>query len=318
MGQPVEAVQTISYPELRMDTNPIGSQGEGRLSLKPVSATPLVSIIMAYYNGQDYIHEAIASALAQTHPAIEVIVIDDGSTEEAHKVLMTIPGPTVVRQANGGVAVARNRGLREARGEYILFLDQDDRLLPDAVASHLRAMAGKPTPGLVFGAIREIDQTGKVTGPPYICAPRRNYFLSLLECNLIHCPAAAMISREAMLALGGMDQNLLCAEDFDLYMRLAQNYPVVRHNDVVAEYRIHGSNASNNRSTMIRATNLVFDKVERTMTLTPGQRRRVRLGRVRANLIFNDQKSPMEKLQMARFRLRSLLQSSFVEMLRER
>jgi glycosyltransferase involved in cell wall biosynthesis len=288
------------------------------LSQIPAYAAPLVSIITAYYNGEDYIRESIESAFGQTHPAIEVIVIDDGSTEEAHQFLLTLPGPTVIRQPNGGVAAARNRGLREARGEYIIFLDQDDRLLPDAVASHLRAMEGHSKPGFIFGALRQIDENGRATSAPYICTPRRNYFLSLLECNLIHCPAAAMISREAMLALGGMDEEMAPSEDFDLYMRLAQRYPVVRHADTVAEYRIHGSNVSNDRSKMIRMTNRVLDKAEHTMTLSRGERRRVRLGRARAAVIFTDRKSIWQKLQMMRFRMRSLLQSSFLEMLRER
>ena len=279
---------------------------------------PLVSIVIAFYNGQQYIREAIASALAQTHPAIELIVIDDGSTEDAHQFLRAIPGPTIIRQPNGGVAVARNRGLHEAHGDYLIYLDQDDRLLPDAVASHLRAIPPGARPGLVFAAIRQIDAAGQVTGAPYVCTPRRNYFLSLLESNPIHCPAAAMISREAMLAVGGMDPDVAPSEDFDLYMRLAQRYPVVRHIAVVAEYRIHGANVSHDRAKMIRATNRVLDKAERTMTLTPGERRRVRLGRARAAVFFTDRKSPWQKLQLRYFRLRSLLQSSFVQMLRER
>ena len=282
------------------------------------AATPLVSIVIAYYNGQQYIREAIASALAQTHPAIELLVVDDGSTDEAHQFLLGIPGPAVIRQPNGGVAVARNRGLHEARGDYLIYLDQDDRLLPEAVASHLRAIPPGTRPGLVFAAIREIDAAGQVTGRPYVCTPRRDYFLSMLESNPIHCPAAAMISREAMLTLGGMDPDVAPSEDFDLYMRLAHRYPVVRHTDTVAEYRIHGANVSHDRAKMIRATNRVMDKVERTMTLTPGQRRRVRLGRLRAAVFFSDHRTPWQQLQLRYFRLRSLLQSSFVDMLRER
>ena len=282
------------------------------------TAPPLVSIVIAYYNGQPYIREAIASALAQTHPAIELIVIDDGSTEDAHQFLRAIPGPTVIRQPNGGVAVARNRGLHEAHGDYLIYLDQDDRLLPGAVAAHLSAIPPGARPGLVFAAIRQIDAGGRVTGAPYVCTPRRDYFLSLLESNPIHCPAAAMISREAMLALGGMDPELAPSEDFDLYMRLARAHPVVRHTALVAEYRIHGANVSADRDKMIRATDRVLDKAERTMTLTPGERRRVRLGRARARVFFSNRRSLWQRLQLHYFRLRSLLQSSFSQMLRER
>ena len=285
-------------------------------SLSPPAA-PLVSIVIAYFNGQDYIREAIESALSQTHPAIELIVVDDGSTEPAHEALLAIPGPMVIRQPNGGVAAARNRGLQAAHGEYLIYLDQDDRLLPDAVRSHLRAIEGRSRPGLVFAAIRQIDSDGKITGAPYVCAPRRDYFLSLLESNPIHCPAAAMIRRDAMVELGGMDPEVAPAEDFDLYMRLAKAYPVVRHTAVVAEYRIHTSNVSQDRAKMVRATHRVMDKVERTMTLTPGQRRRVRHGRRRAIVFFTDQPSRWRRLEMLYFRLRSFLQSSFREMLRD-
>ncbi len=279
---------------------------------------PLVSIVIAYYNGEQYIREAIASALGQTHPAIELIVIDDGSSESSYQALAAIPGPTVIRQANGGVAAARNRGLEAAHGKYLIYLDQDDRLLPGAVAAHLSAIPRGTHPGLIFAAIRQIDASGHVTGAPYVCAPRRDYFLSMLESNPIHCPAAAMMRRDAMLALGGMDPTVAPAEDFDLYMRLAQRHPVVRHTAVVAEYRIHGTNVSNDREKMIRATNRLMDKVERTMTLSASERRRVRLGRQRAAVFFTDQPGPWQRLQRLRFRLRSLLQSSFTTMLRER
>ena len=286
----------------------------------PTSATspPLVSIVICYFNRPEYIQDSIESALNQTHSAIEVIVVDDGSTEEAHRVLLTIPGPTIIRQENGGVAVARNRGLTAARGEYIIFLDHDDRLLPNAVESHLRAIAGKVPPGLIFAAVREIDKAGRVTGQPYVCAPRRNYYSSMLESNPIHCPAAAMITRKAFLAVGGMDPEVAPSEDYDLYLRLAKQYPVIRHAGLVAEYRIHDTNVSRDRAKMIHSTNAVFDKLERTTTLSPKERRRVRLGRMRTATFFSDRKSLWQRLQVLYFRLRSLSQSSFSEMLRER
>lgn len=276
----------------------------------PPKSAPLVSVVIAYYNRPEYVRESIESALQQTYPAIEVIVVDDGSTEEAHSAVLGIPGVTVIRQSNRGVAAARNRGVESAHGEFIIFLDHDDRLVPEAVASHLRAIKGKPKPGFVFGAIRMIDQAGRVKGAAYVCMPRRNYFLSLLESNPIHCPAAAMLSREAVLSVGGLDQEVAPSDDFDLYIRLARKFPVVRHTDLVAEYRSHGENVSQDATKMIRATNRVMDKVERTMPLSASERRRVRMGRLRAKVFFGDRHSVRQKALVLYFRLRSLMQTA--------
>ena len=274
--------------------------------------------MIAYYNRFQYVRESIESAMAQTYPNVELIVIDDGSTEAAYQELMKIPGPRVVRQPNGGVANARNRGLREANGEFVVFLDDDDHLLPGAIASHVEALQAQPDAGLVFSGIREIDETGRVTGGSYLCAPRRNYFLSMLESNPIHCPAAAMLRREAVLAFGGFDATIAPSEDYEMYVKLAHAYPVVRHAGTVAEYRIHGNNVSNDRGKMIRATARALDKLERTLPLTAAQRKRIQLARRRSKLIFNDHKTPWQKVQLLGYRLRSLAQSSPVQMWRER
>ncbi len=279
--------------------------------MKPTA--PLVTVVIAYYNRPEYIRESIESALAQTHSPVEVIVVDDGSTEDAHRVLRAIPGTTIIRQPNAGVAAARNRGVAAARGEYVMFLDHDDRLMPGAIASHLRAIQfkpGNPKAGLVFGALRQIDSAGQIKGAPYICAPRRNYFLSMLQGNPIHCPAAAMILREAMLDVGGMDPEVAPGDDLDLYLRIARQYRVVRHTDLTAEYRIHSENVSHSSPTMIRAAQVVLDKVERTMVLSPAERRSLTLGRARAAAYYSGQNAFWRKAQLSYFRLRSLLQIS--------
>jgi len=286
----------------------------------PTCTAPLVTVITAYYNRPEYIRESIESALAQTHAPVEVIVVDDGSTEDAHRVLRAIPGTTIIRQPNAGVAAARNRGLAAARGEYVIFLDHDDRLMPDAIVSHLRAIqsdatpakskSGKPKAGLVFGALRQIDGAGQIKSAPYVCAPRRNYFLSMLQGNPIHCPAAAMILREAMLAVGGMDPDVAPGDDLDLYLRIARQYRVVRHTDLTAEYRLHSENVSHNYAKMMRATERVLDKVERTMILSPSERRSLKMGRARAALYYGGQNTILQKAQLSYFRLRSLLQMS--------
>jgi glycosyltransferase involved in cell wall biosynthesis len=278
--------------------------------------TPLVSIILSYYNEVRFIAEAIESAKSQTYNNIEIIVIDDGSTEQAHQHLLTIPGIRVIRQKNGGVSSARNRGLSESSGDYIIFLDHDDRLMPKAVESHLEALKANPGAGLIFAARRDIDEHGNATAPPYICAPRRNYFHSFLEANPIHCPASAMVSREALNRVGGFDTSVEPGDDYDLYIRIAREFPVLRHPDLVAEYRIHGSSVSQDGGKMYASTERVLNKVKATMPLTAKEQKLLSAGYGRADAYFRGGQGWRHKTRLLYYRLRSLSQSSFLEMLR--
>ncbi|MGC4083750.1 MAG: glycosyltransferase family A protein [Vicinamibacterales bacterium] len=114
---------------------------------RALNAQPLVSIVVLNYNYGRYLTEAVESALSQTYPAIEVVVVDDGSTDESAEVLARYEGRvTICRKRNGGMVSAMNRGFAESRGDVIVFLDADDFLLPDAVAVHVAALAD---PGVV-------------------------------------------------------------------------------------------------------------------------------------------------------------------------
>jgi glycosyltransferase involved in cell wall biosynthesis len=278
--------------------------------------TPLVSIILSYYNEIRFIAEAVESAKSQTYKNIEVIVVDDGSTELAHQHLLTIPDIRIVRQTNGGASSARNRGLSESRGDYVIFLDHDDRLMANAVTSHLEALKRKPNAGLTFAALREIDERGNITAPSYLCAPRRNYFHAFLETNLIHCPASAMVSRYALDRIGGFDTSVDPGDDHDLYIRIAHEFPVLRHSALVAEYRIHGSAVSQDGRKMYAAAERVFNKVKTTIPLTSREQKLLSAGYGRADAYFLGGQGWRHKARLLYYRLRSFSQSSFTEMLR--
>lgn len=277
---------------------------------------PLISIVLSYYNQTRYIGEAIRSATSQTYKNIEVLVVDDGSSNEAHQYLLAYRGVTVIRKANGGVSSARNRGVLESKGEYIIFLDHDDRLMPDAVALHLEALKAKPGAGLIFSARREIDENGNVVSAPYVCAPRKSYFQSFLESNPIHCPAAAMVSREALERVGSFDTGVEPGDDYDIYIRIAREFPVVRHQGLVAEYRVHIGSVSRDREKMYLSTIRVLDKVKATMALTSKEKRLLSAGYGRAEAYFKGGRGWRQKARLLYYRLRSLSQSSFLEALR--
>ena len=123
----------------------------------------LVSIIVPCHDHAQFVGEAIASAQGQDHPTIEVVVVDDGSTDESAAVIERCAGVRLVRQQNAGLAAARNAGIRESRGDFLVFLDADDRLLPHAVSSGFRALQAEPDAAFVAGGFRRIDEAGHVT-----------------------------------------------------------------------------------------------------------------------------------------------------------
>ncbi|HEX6699162.1 MAG TPA: glycosyltransferase family A protein [Gaiellaceae bacterium] len=122
------------------------------------SRPPLVTVVIGVYNCERYLGEAIESVLAQTHPAVELIVVDDGSTDRSGEVAESY-GERVrcIRQENGGMAAARNRAIPEAHGSYLSFLDADDRFPPDKLRSQLAVFAAEPELDVVYGHVTEFS-----------------------------------------------------------------------------------------------------------------------------------------------------------------
>jgi glycosyltransferase involved in cell wall biosynthesis len=257
---------------------------EGLFLNAPPCSKPLVSVLLTYYESGAFIREAVESARAQTYPNIEILVIDDGSPDPCDPYLSGLEAVTLIRQPNAGCASARNTAARHSRGEFLIFLDGDDRLLPSAVETQLAAMLAEPAAGLSFGAAQRIDEQGQLIRGVHICRPRRDYFGMLLESNPLECMGGAMIRRSAFESIGGFDQatkNIDFVDDYDLYLRLAQWSPVVRNSLCVIEYRQHSNNISRDKEMMLSRIFTVLDKLERSTTLTISQRLRLQHGRHR-------------------------------------
>jgi glycosyltransferase involved in cell wall biosynthesis len=225
-----------------------------------------VSIIIPYYNQPEFLAEAVFSARNQTHPDIEIIVIDDGSRVPATDVLQDLWGIHLLRTENRGVSAARNLGVQNSSGDYFIFLDADDRLLPGAVEAHLGKMRERPEIGLTFGSQRIIDQNGAEIRPAHICRPRRDYFRMLLEGNPIGSPGAAMMRRTAVESAGLFKESVSMGEDYDLYLRIARQFPLTQHSFCVLEYRQHGANTSLAQDKMYLSTMCVLDQIEPQLT----------------------------------------------------
>lgn len=184
-----------------------------------------VSVVIPAYNSATTLTAAITSALAQTHPPHEIIVVDDGSQDETAEVARQA-GPLVklIVQANGGPSRARNAGIRAAEGDYIQFLDADDQLMPEKIAASLALF----TPGIVLAycRIRHVAADGitPLDRPLSALLPHQNTFCEVLASNGSPIQTSTWLVRRTTLIEAGLfrDDDQRCAEDWDLLLRLAQ------------------------------------------------------------------------------------------------
>jgi glycosyltransferase involved in cell wall biosynthesis len=214
---------------------------------------PLVSVVIACYNGERYLQETILSALAQSHPAVEVIVVDDGSTDASAEIAQKFP-VRYIHQENRGLTETRNLGTRVSRGDYIVFLDADDRLRPEAIESGLRVIAEHPECAFTVGDHLFISSDGShLSNSRKVCL-QSSHYEGLLKSNFIEMISSVLFRRSVLLEVGGFDPTLRVAEDYELYLRIARAYPICCHSALTAEYRLHNTNVSRNSELMLRTT----------------------------------------------------------------
>ena len=150
---------------------------------------------------------------------------------------------TFVRQ-NRGLAAARNRGLAESSGDLVIFLDADDRLLPDGIEAGVRALASNPGCALAYGRCVMIGPDGTEWPTPQQRRVLSGHHAVLLRTNPIWTPAMAIFRRHALLEAGGFAEGFDGSADYDLYLRIARTYPVHDHGAPVAAYRRHEASSS--------------------------------------------------------------------------
>lgn len=215
------------------------------------TTVPLISVVITAYNHGCFLRDAIESVLEQTIRDYEVVVVDDGSTDDTPEVASAYSGICYVRQENQGLSAARNTGMASSRGRYIVFLDADDRLLPGALAAGLSCFAAHPDSAFICGRHRRIAKNGEILGLPTSAPPRPPYYHAFLRGNFVGMHGAVMYRRDRLQEIGGFDPSLKACEDYNVYLRMARQYPMAVHDGVVADYRIHGANMSSNISLML-------------------------------------------------------------------
>ena len=251
-----------------------------------------VSVIIPCYNQARFVGEAIQSALGQAGADVEVVVVNDGSTDGSREIIGTFaaadPRVRVISQSNMGLSAARNVGLESARGTILIFLDADDRLQPGAAAAAVECFSRHPDAMMTFGRCTLIDEHGApmLTNQPVV---EGDFYAELLRRNFIWTPAIAAFRREVFETVGRFDVGVSASADYDLYLRVARTLPIVTHDRLVAEYRQHGSNMSRNPLAMLEATLAVLAAQRDYIAAHPRLSKRYREGQRAWRAFYGEQ-----------------------------
>jgi glycosyltransferase involved in cell wall biosynthesis len=234
---------------------------------------PLVSVVIPVYNGARFISRTLDSVSAQTHGTLEIVVVDDGSTDRTRDLVLeraaADPRIRLVRQENAGVAAARNRGIRESQGPFIAPLDADDLWHPEKIERQLRRFEERPEAGLVYCWSIGIDDQDCVF--PQRVSPASfegDVFAALVFQNFIGNASSPLIRRECLEEVGGFDESLRAAraegcEDRKLYMDIAERHDFALEPLFLVGYRQMPGSMSWKSDQMLRSHELIMADARR-------------------------------------------------------
>jgi glycosyltransferase involved in cell wall biosynthesis len=227
---------------------------------------PLVSVIIPCFNHGNYLSEAVESVWVQNYPVIEVIVVNDGSTDNTEEIAKQIAGIKYIYQKNKGLSAARNTGIRNSNAEFFIFLDADDWLLPGAIDININYLIQNEALAFVSGAHKWVTVVdGKSID--VACEINDDHYLHLLQGNYIGMHATVMY-RRWVFDYFLFDETLKACEDYDLYLKIARKFPVSHHTHALAVYRIHTTNMSFDTPLMLYYVLLVLDRQKGSLQTT--------------------------------------------------
>jgi glycosyltransferase involved in cell wall biosynthesis len=221
-----------------------------------VTDTPLVSVVIPCLNYGEFLPAAIESVLGQSYPAVELIVVDYGSSDNTAAVAAANRDVRYLSRPNRGLGSARNDGLTVAKGPFVVFLDADDKLVPDAVATSVACLEGRLACAFAYGHQRYFDASGPAPQrgpPPAGCLPdEEDPYAWMLRMNSPLRSVGAIVYRRAYLEeVAGFATDLQACHDLDLNLRLVRNRPICCNDRVVLMSRAHHMNMTRRTSRML-------------------------------------------------------------------
>lgn len=251
---------------------------------------PTASVVIPAFNAAATILNTVQSALRQSDTTLEVVVVNDGSTDATAQIVSGIDDPRVrlVNQANQGLPAARNSGIRASRGAYVAFLDSDDLLLPDFLRLGIEALRRAARPGFAYtdayvlddetGRVRETSAMAQFEPPIPPPEDSADFLLALMRINFVY--VSTIVPRDVLDATGGFNETLASCEDYDLWLRilvegLQAAWVPGRH----AVYRLHPGQMTRDVMRMARNLSAVYDGL--SIDAMPSERHRAFLTRRR-------------------------------------
>ncbi len=210
------------------------------------ATAPRVSIVIPVFNGADYLREAIDSALAQTYPNVEVVVVNDGSRDGgATEAIARSYGDRIryIAKENGGVASALNVGIREMTGDYFSWLSHDDVYRPEKIERQVARLEPGASPVVLYGDYEMIDGTGAVLGVRRVSTGGLPMRLALIAKDPVN-GCTVLVPRICFEVVGTFDVGLRTFQDYDLWFRLARAYPFVHVPELLVKSRVHPAQGS--------------------------------------------------------------------------
>jgi glycosyltransferase involved in cell wall biosynthesis len=218
-----------------------------------------VSVVIPVYNAEPYLEDTLKSVFAQTYPHIEIIAVDDGSSDRSVDILERYPGRVVlVQQKNSGPAVARNRGVRQAGGKWIAFLDADDLWAPNKIQRQLDAcgqFVWSHTDSVFSGGANDGRRDSDFT------AKHQGSVLEKLICTNFVSTSTVMIQTQVFLDVGGFDESLRSIQDWELWIRVAKSNDIGYLDEPLTRYRVHAVSTSRNTRRTLPNHLKVIEKV---------------------------------------------------------
>lgn len=224
---------------------------------------PKVSVVIPAYNAMAYLPETIANVLKQTYTDFEVVVVNDGSSDNIEEWITQVGDSRVklISQANLGLAGARNTGIRKSQGEYLAFLDADDLWESTKLAKQVEVLDSHPEVGLVYTWVAYVDEQGNSTGRVVKNHQEGDVWRELTKGNLIECGSVPMVRRQCFEKCGVFDSNLgSFVEDWDMWLRIANYYQFKVVKEPLVYYRQVSTSASRNWEAMAKSYQLVIEK----------------------------------------------------------
>lgn len=228
---------------------------------------PKVSVIIPCYNQAHFLGKAIKSVLEQNEQDVEIIVVNDGSTDDTEEVVKKYPQIIQVDQTNQGVANARNNGFANSKGKLIVFLDADDYLGPKSLEAAVASLNAAPDAVFSYGVMQSISTEGSPIAQRRP-VQRASPFCDLLADNFIPTPGMVMFRRSTLKIYGLFDQSFTPAEDYDLYLRITRKAPITHHSEIAVFRRFHPDATTNKAASMLRSVLSVHRKFRKASEIS--------------------------------------------------